>query len=151
MLEKLEEQKIIVEQYKAYLNTIISVSERRVKTSQFYITLNTALFAFISVVIAEKHSIFLIIITSAVGFLNSYLWYRAMKSYKAMNFEKYKNLKKIEERLPIQPVNEEWKSVSKIINMNDKKNFQPSAYVEVITPFLFMFLYFILLFSFFIF
>jgi hypothetical protein len=130
----------LIEQYKIYIESIEHSSNRRQKTNDFFLTVNTALLAFMGVFnrVTENNSPFAVLLAAAVGVSLCFFWYRLIKSYRDSNRGKYKVVHKMEEHLPASPYKNEW---SILKEGADKKTYFPITHVEIKIPWVFMCFY----------
>lgn len=88
----------LLEQYKIYIESAEKISDRRQKTNDFFLAINSALlalFGYFSIRIEDK-PILIILMASILGICICYFWYRIIKSYKDMNSGKFKVIHIIE-------------------------------------------------------
>lgn len=99
----------LIEQYKAYVDTTVDVSNRRMRNNRFYVVLLSGTLAVISVLaeteIIEAAGLF---IAGFGGLILCILWYSSIISYKQLNTGKYDVIKEMEEELPFAPFSREW-------------------------------------------
>ena len=129
--------------YKMYMEGIDKAIERRHKTNDFFLALNTGILAFLGVmskVSSEKLPIY-IFVASIFGVIISTIWLKLITAYRNINRGKYKVLHILEEQLPIVPYRLEWDVLSKGM---DKKVYIPITSVEIGVPFIFMIFYLLL-------
>jgi hypothetical protein len=95
----------LLEQYKIYLNSAEQISDRRQKTNEFFLGLNTALVALLGFFSTKSSdgSTSLITVAALAGLILCFLWYQIISSYKKLNGAKFKVVHAIEKRLPISP------------------------------------------------
>jgi hypothetical protein len=94
----------LLDQYRLYVNAAEKISDRRQKTNEFFLGLNTALIGllgFIMTKTSSKENTLILFIASIAGAIICYLWYRIVLSYKGLNSAKYEVIHTIEERLPL--------------------------------------------------
>jgi len=133
----------IFAQYKLYITGIEKSSDRRQKTNDFFLTINTATLGFMGVVnkVIENDSPFLVLVASIFGIILSIIWYRLINAYRNINRGKYKIIHKLEEQLPTAPYKIEWDILG---NGKDKKIYTPITCVEIGVPVMFTILYLII-------
>jgi hypothetical protein len=110
-----------------------NVSERRINVNNFFITLNTAIVAFIKFQI-EYSSLFL----SLVGIIVCILWLYNIENYKKLNTVKYDIILEIEKNLPVKPFDYEWDLIGR---GKDKRKYKIFAKIEKAISYVFIFLY----------
>lgn len=110
----MDNQEIILEQYKTFVETTSKVSSQRSVSNNFFIVVNTTLITVLSVIITKVVEVtqqsLLIKILCISGIILNAIWFLSIKSYKSLNSAKFEVINKIEESmLPIQPFLDEWK------------------------------------------
>lgn len=129
----------LLEQYHFYINGIDKVSDRRQKTNDFFLALNTGAMAFIGVMNKTTEDIFSVfVVVSIVGIILSVTWFNLIKSYKKINKNKYIILHKMEEHLPASPFKTEWQALT-------DDNYKPVTQVEISVPIAFTILYLLII------
>jgi hypothetical protein len=146
-----EYQNHLLEQYKLYVQMADKTSERRQSANSFFLTVNTALIAFIGLVatpdvgsipsIASNPPLPWVLVVSASGVVLCYSWYRLVRSYKDLNSGKFKVVYAIESRLPSSPYDAEWEAVGR---GEDPMLYLPFTNVEIWIPWVFAALYMLL-------
>ena len=131
----------LLDQYKIYINATEKISDRRQKTNEFFLALNSALLALLGFITSKTNQVELnsILIASSIsGITMCYLWYRIIYSYKALNDAKFRVVHAIEARLPLALYDTEWEMLGRGEN---KKLYWPFSHIELRVPFIFIFLY----------
>ncbi|MCZ0931711.1 MAG: hypothetical protein OXJ52_00945 [Oligoflexia bacterium] len=131
------DKKILLEQYKLYVEMADRISQRRQSANNYFISVNIFLFSFFSYLQYIKFNIGAFIIFSA-GIIVCFVWYRLIKSYKGINSGKFKVIHEMEKNLSYQPYKIEWEKIGK---GNDKKLYQPFTKIELYVPWVFSILY----------
>lgn len=134
----------LLDQYKIYINATEKISDRRQKTNEFFLGLNTGLVALLGFVAAKtnQNEIGLILEASAVaGITICYLWYRIIASYKGLNDAKFKVVHAIEKRLPLALYDTEWEMLGR---GEDKRVYWPFSHIELHVPKVFILIYVVL-------
>ncbi len=137
----------LLEQYKIYINAAEKISDRRQKANEFFLGLNSALvtlLGFFAAKTPENEIRSLLILSSTAGILMCYLWYRMVLSYKGLNSGKFKVIHMIEARLPLALYDTEWEMLGR---GKDKSKYCPFTHIELWVPWIFIFIYIILIFS----
>lgn len=137
----------LLDQYRLYVNAAEKISDRRQKTNEFFLGLNTALIGLLGFMITKTSSTesnLILFIASIAGAIICYLWYRIVVSYKGLNSAKYKVIHTIEERLPLALYDTEWEALGR---GKDKSKYWPFSHIEQYVPWIFIGLYVILLLS----
>ena len=131
----------LLDQYKIYINATEKISERRQKTNEFFLALNSALLALLGFITAKTNQVELnsILIASSIsGITMCYLWYRMIYSSKGLSDAKFRVVDAIEARLPLALYDTEWEMLGRGEN---KKLYWPFSHIELRVPFIFIFLY----------
>jgi hypothetical protein len=144
-------QNHLLEQYKLYVQMADKISERRQSANSFFLTVNTALIAFLGLVaspdvggdtgLVASPPLPWVLVVSAAGVVLCYSWYRLVRSYKDLNTAKFKVVHAIESRLPASPYDAEWEAVGR---GEDPKLYLPFTHVEIWIPWVFAALYILL-------
>lgn len=137
----------LLEQYKIYLNAAEKISDRRQKTNEFFLALNTglvSLLGFIATKTSTSDIAVLLLFASVAGGITCYLWYRIVCSYKGLNDGKYKIIHAIEERLPLALYDTEWEVLGRGKN---KELYWPFTHIELWVPRIFIAIYAVLFLS----
>ncbi|MFM2357672.1 MAG: hypothetical protein RJA61_409 [Candidatus Parcubacteria bacterium] len=137
----------LIDQYKIYINATEKISDRRQKTNEFFLGLNTALVALLGFVATKtsQSEIDLILATSSIaGITVCYLWYRIIISYKGLNSAKFKVIHAIESRLPLALYDTEWEMLGRGKN---KDLYWPFSHIELFVPKIFIIIYIVLILS----
>jgi len=134
-------QAAILEQYKTYVEMADRVSARRALTNTFFLTLNTAVFTLIGVLLQKQP----LAPTWLLGFpLVALLgecgaWFYLVRSYRQLNTAKYQVIGLLEERLPASPYwKAEWKALGE---GKDRSKYWPLTHIEQWVPILFATVY----------
>ncbi len=131
----------LLDQYKIYINATEKISDRRQKTNEFFLGLNTALVALLGFVATKtiQSEINLILgLSSIAGITVCYLWYRIIASYKGLNSAKFKVIHAIESRLPLALYDTEWEMLGR---GKDKTKYWPFSHIELYVPKIFIIIY----------
>lgn len=135
----------MVEIYKLYVEMADRISERRIKTNNLFISINTLIITAITLLDDMNQLGFVLI--SSTGIILAIAWFFLIKSYKQLNSGKFKVVHEIEASLPIAPYHLEW---TKLGEGKDKKLYWPVSHLETILPLLVGLLYIsLLIYSFF--
>jgi hypothetical protein len=127
----------LLDQYKIYVEMADRISQRRATANSYFLTVNSAILAFVGYLTTKDLSSELWLISIA-GLALCILWERLISSYRDLNTAKFKVIHKIEKRLPISPYEAEW------VAMGEGKNpelYRPISHIERGVPFLFMILH----------
>lgn len=134
-----ESSKLLLEQYKLYVEMADRISQRRGTANTFYISINAVILTFTSWS-AEKFGN-LIWLISLVGILLCISWFFTIRSYQQLNSGKFKVIHEIEKELPLNVFDYEWSILKEGRSFN---SYWPLANIECIVPFVFFVLYVVL-------
>ena len=134
MVFNAEEQKILIEQWKKMIDIADSNSERRIKTNNLYLTLNTLIIAGTNIL-----SEIPIEILSTVGMLISILWFFSILNYRTTNKYRYEIIRNLEEKMQNRPISDEYNSLPKV------PIYLGNTIIEFIIPVVFSIAYFTLI------
>lgn len=140
-----EDKQLFFEQYKLYVETMDRVSARRHSANTFFLSVNTFVVAILGALSATGLGFLGIgwaFFTSAAGILMCYCWYRIVLSYKGLNAGKLSIIHRMEEDLPVALFRDEWEALG---HGEDPKKYTPFTHIEMVVPWIFSGLYFILL------
>lgn len=135
----------LLEQYKIYINSAEKISDRRQKSNEFFLGLNSILVALLGLAATRANGLEitnLLILSSIAGTTLCYLWYRIIYSYRCLNSGKFKVIHAIERRLPLALYDTEWEALGR---GNNKKIYWPFSHIELFVPWIFIMIYFIIL------
>jgi uncharacterized membrane protein YedE/YeeE len=130
----MDETNVILEQYKLFVDSSNRVSEQRSRTNNFFVSVNVALLAIFPVLFEKmdtREQMLFGITIGAVGIFMNVIWFLAIRAHKALNSAKFKILHEMEDSLPYQPFQMEWKVLKSRKWVN--KHFTLTA-VEVYIP-----------------
>ena len=133
-----------IEQYRLYVNSCERVSDRRQRTNEFFLGLNVALLTALGFIVSKfgETSATLVYFALIAGIVVCYFWYRIINSYKGLNTGKFKIVHIIESKLPLSLYDAEWDILGR---GKDKKVYWPFSHIEVKIPWVFIFLYVVIL------
>lgn len=122
---EVKDKPLLLEQYKLYVEMADRVSDRRLKTNQFYVTLISGLLVVLGFLFyKDKSSVFieLQVITALsvvlLGLVLNTLWTLNIRSYRQLNSGKFKVIHEMEGMLPFKTYAREWE----IIREGQKKD-----------------------------
>lgn len=130
----------LLELYKHYVESAEKISERRVTTNNYLLTVNAALVALHGVVAAGKLSTAGAIFIPLAGILVSVNWFLIVNSYRNLNSAKFKVIHELEERLPVSIYSYEWHCADR----GKTKAYRPVSHLERWIPTMFTGLYAVL-------
>ena len=98
----------LLEQYKLYVQSAENVSARRIASSRYLLTLNSALIALYGLQSASFSQNYWALLIPILGLPVSLLWHQIIKSHKDLNAVKFKIIHEFEQRLSAAPYTYEW-------------------------------------------
>lgn len=134
----------LLEQYKLYVASVETISERRQKANEFFLGLNSALIAalgFTSTRLSPGDLTSILLLASVAGITMCYLWYRMLRSYRGLNTGKFRLIHDIEKALPLALYDSEWTILGRGKN---KKVYWPFTHLEIVVPWVFIGIYLLL-------
>jgi hypothetical protein len=131
--------------YVKYAETAKHISDRRQNANTFFLSINTALVAFLGytgfgLASSPPNPRYCWAVLVA-GVVLSLLWARLLKSYRDLNTAKFRILHETERVLPIAPFRTEWEVLG---SGKVRSTYWPLSYLERIVPFLFILMYVVL-------
>ena len=107
-----DEESELLQQYKHFASTSNEVSNRRLKTNRFYVSLLSGILVVLPLVLDLDNltdiRLVAILIIGFVGVVLCILWFFNILSYKQLNKGKYKVIHEMEEDLPYACFKREW-------------------------------------------
>jgi hypothetical protein len=136
----------LLEQYKLYVEMADRISERRMQTNKFYISLLSGLLALLSVLVSigNLNQTLIFVIVSLLGMALCILWHINIQSYRQLNSGKFKVIHEMEQYLPFPCYDKEWgilgegKEKSKYLQLTRVEKYIP---LILSIPYIFLFLY----------
>lgn len=129
----------LLEQYKLYVNSAEKISDRRQKTNEFFLGLNTALLTALGFIYGKiENSDIVMILMLIAGISICYFWYRIIRSYKGLNGGKFDIIHLIEKKLPLSLYDAEWDILGR---GEDKNKYWPFSHIEIKIPWIFIIIY----------
>lgn len=98
----------LLEQYKLYVQSAENVSARRVASSNYLLTLNTALVALYGLQSASIGQNYWALLVPIAGIVVSWIWCRIIKSHADLNRVKFVLIHEMEQHLPAAMYKCEW-------------------------------------------
>jgi hypothetical protein len=138
--------KLLMEQYKVYVDTTNKISDRRGFAHTLLLTVNTSLVTVYGLVLTKDspltaaHGPWTWLVPVA-GLLVSVTWFLLIRSYRALNDAKFRVVNDIESRLPAQLFDLEWQYLER----GETIRFTPLSHVEQYIPLAFSLFYIALL------
>lgn len=136
----------LLEEYKLYVEMADRISERRMQTNKFYISLLSGLLALLSILVSvgKFNQSLIFIIVSLLGMALCILWHINIRSYRQLNSGKFKVIHEMEQHLPFPCYDREWellgegKEKSKYLQLTRVEKYIP---LILAIPYIFLFLY----------
>ena len=136
----------LLEQYKLYVEMADRISERRMQTNKFYISLLSGVLALFSILVSMSkfNQTVIFIIVSLLGIALCILWHINIRSYRQLNSGKFKVIHEMEQYLPFPCYDKEWellgegKEKSKYLQLTRVEKYVP---LILSIPYIFLFLY----------
>ena len=136
------DKSLLLEQYKVFLQTSEDLVLRRQNVNNFYISINSAIIAIFSSLLAFDLSsevrLFLACLFSFVGIILSVAWVNILVAYGNLNGSKMKIISSIEKYLPASLYDAEWAALSDKLN---KKRYVSFTDNEKRIPIIFIIIY----------
>jgi hypothetical protein len=137
---KNDNQEIIFEQYKLYVEMADKVSARRDVANAFFLAVNGAVLSAGPAMVERGITFsnkYLFLFPYSVLCLELFLWWRLIISYKQLNAAKFLIVGALEEKLPARPYGKaEWEFMLK--SGKNRKVFWPLSHIEMGIPWLFL-------------
>jgi len=127
----------LLDQYKLYVEMADRVSSRRLSTNSYFLSINSAILAFLGYVTSKNSNEYLCLLGIS-GIPISILWFFSITSYRDLNTAKFKVIHQIEKQLPLSLYYAEWNA------MGCGKNpalYRPLSHIERIVPWVFFVLH----------
>ncbi len=135
-----------LEQYRIYVHILNTTGERRLKSNEFFLGVNTAIMGILGYLesrnLVEKPMIFFLV--PLVGVAICYCWYRILHSYRQLNRAKFKVLNAVELKLPISLFATEWEILGR---GKDNTKYERLSDTELYIPIIFITLYLLIFFA----
>lgn len=125
-MEAVENIECILSQWQTCVEMANSISQRRDTMNNLFVTLNLAVFAAISLIWDIKT-----VILSVAGIVVCAVWLLFIRNFRVLNAAKFDVINQLEQQLPVQAFQEEWKLVK-----NNTK-YTEGTILERIFPFAF--------------
>jgi len=130
-------QQHLLDQYKLYVEMADRVSTRRLTANSFFLSVNTALLAFVGYANGRDTSSQLWLIGMS-GIVLSVLWFLIVTSYRDLNKAKFKIIAEIERRLPLSLYDAEWNAMGR---GSHPDRYRPLSHIERRVPWVFFILH----------
>ncbi|MER7270390.1 hypothetical protein ABT344_19060 [Micromonospora carbonacea] len=136
-----DQQSVILEQYKIYVEMADRVSARRGLTNTFFLTLNTLIATLVGTLRTDLPQVDprYLAVPAAALLIQCAAWYWLLRSYRQLNSAKYVVIGALEERLPASPYwRAEWKALGE---GRDPSRYWPLTHLEQWIPVSFALVY----------
>lgn len=130
----------LLEQYKLYVDSSQSLSDRRLSTNNYLLTINSSLLTLVGLLASLLGDRKPLIMIAAAGFLLSLAWSLLLTSFKRLNAAKFEVIHEVEHHLPANLFQEEWRR----LNSGGRRLYTPMSDLERVIPFLFLLFYLVL-------
>jgi len=127
----------LFEQYKLYIASTEKISERRVSSNNYLLTVNAFLVTSYGLLSASQYNSYWMILVPIAGILVSLTWYRIITAYRNLNSVKFKVITEIEQQMPATLYEYEWKMAEE----GKGKAYRPLSHLEQWIPIIFIILY----------
>jgi hypothetical protein len=136
MVELREAAEQYLDLYKVAVEMADRVSARRATANAFFLTVNTALLAFVS-----SGSLSVLWLVSLAGIALSGTWWMLLKSYRELNVAKFEVITEMENHLEVKVFEDEWKRLKESRQDGWPGKYAEFGTVERFVPFIFAALY----------
>ena len=132
-----------LEQYRIYLHIFNSTCDRRQKSNECFLGLNTAIIGIMGYIEAKEipHASIIFTLVPFVGVAICYCWYRLISSFSQLNRAKFKVIHMLERKLPANLFDSEWELLGR---GKDPAKYFPLSHIEKYIPVIFIILYIII-------
>ncbi len=134
-------QSAVLAQYQLYVEMADRASQRRGLTNTFFLSLNTAVFALMGVVLTRSPELdgYALVLPLVALLGQCGAWFYLVRSYRLLNSAKFEVVGALEERLPASPFwREEWRRLGE---GHDWRRYWPLSHIEAWIPVLFALTY----------
>lgn len=134
-----------LEQYRMYLHIFNSTTDRRNKSNEFFLGLNTAIIGVLGYLETKDflpNSSVIFMFAPLVGIAICYCWYEIIMSYKMLSRAKFRVIHEIEEKLPLSLFKTEWELLGRGV---DYTKYRKISSIEKNIPIVFIILYAVIL------
>lgn len=145
-MDKINNKQTYFEQYKMLVESAEKVSDKRMASNNYFLTINTALISLAGFLLTSKVFSVNTTFVNTIGILGiiiCFVWFLIVLSYKQLNSGKFALIHKLETKLPIQVFADEWKELGEGKNLF---KYIPLSHIEVFIPVVFLAFYLLLMF-----
>jgi len=133
-----------LEQYRMYLHIFNSTNDRRSRSNEFFLGLNTAIIGVLGYIETKNvsdNSSPIFLFAPFVGIAICYCWYQIIISYKKLHRAKFNVIHATEEKLPLALFKTEWELLGRGI---DDTKYKKISSIEKNIPIIFIVLYIVI-------
>ncbi len=133
-----------LEQYRIYLTVFNQISDRRHKSNEFFLGLNTAIMAILGYIETKEvpHSLLVFTLVPIIGIGICFAWYQIIRSFKMLNRAKFKVIHGMERKLPARLFETEWELLGR---GKDRRKYYSLSSIEKTIPVIFIVLYIVII------
>lgn len=135
-----------LEQYRMYLHIFNNTGERRNRSNEFFLGLNTAIIGIIGYLETKElasQSSLIFLFAPFIGVAICYCWYQIIISYRNLTRAKFAVIHSAEEKLPLSLFKTEWELLGR---GKDTKKYRRISSIEKNIPIVFIILYIVIFF-----
>lgn len=139
----------LLEQYKLYVELADRVSDRRIKTNQYFITLLSGLLVVLSFALHKdqqttlsQYQPYIVFSVGLLGIILCLVWQINIRSYRQLNSQKFQVIHDMEKQLPYPLFTKEWELLGE---GKDRKKYLQLSRVEKWVPLILSIPFFIIL------
>lgn len=130
-------QEHLLEQYKLFVESSLKVSEKRISTGNYLLTVSSSLMTVFGIASTLRVGGRWLSIIPVAGLLVSLTWYSLIRAYKNLNTAKFKVIHELEDYLPVALFRYEWHSCE----LGQGKAYRPITHLERWIPLIFAIVY----------
>jgi len=127
-----------LEQYRMYLHIFNNTGERRNRSNEFFLGLNTAIIGIIGYLETKEltnQSSLIFLFAPFIGIAICYCWYQIIISYRNLTRAKFAVIHNVEEKLPLSLFKTEWELLGR---GKDNKKYRRISSIEKNIPVVFI-------------
>jgi hypothetical protein len=130
-------QEHLLEQYKLFVDSSLKVSEKRISTGNYLLTVSSSLMTVFGIASTLRVGGRWLSIIPVAGLLVSLTWYSLIRAYKNLNTAKFKVIHELEDYLPVALFRYEWHSCE----LGQGRAYRPITHLERWIPLIFAVVY----------
>jgi hypothetical protein len=127
----------LLEQYKLFVDSSLRVSEKRISTGNYLLTVSSSLMTVFGIATTLQVGGRWLSIIPIAGLLVSLTWFSLIRAYKDLNTAKFKVIHELEDYLPVALFRYEWHSC----DLGKGKTYKPITHLERWIPLIFAAVY----------